>query len=327
MLRLHRPWTSRFSLHTHADLESNSWRQIVEAWIERIEAESKGRIRIIAQGSETANTVEPSELYDAAKDGRIDIAWTSTRFNEGRFPRIEVFELPFVMTQAEAVSRALWEYMSIYAADEFKDTRVLALHVRAASALHTIKGPIAAVTDLRGLRIATWGRQSTRMLSVLGAKPYNLSRADLALALERGELDGAIASWPQLATLDLPGRLSFHTEFDIKSTTFGTAPFMLVMNAKRFDSLPAELKAIVERHSGLDVSAGFGQAFDHKAMRNREQLAKGDTITTLLATDAEAFRKATAAVDQAWMKDVADKGFDGQKLLDGARTLVKKYTK
>ena len=55
----------------------------------------------------------------------------------GRFPRIEVFELPFMMNNAEATSKAYWEYVQTMAPDEFKDTQVLALHVHGPGMFHT----------------------------------------------------------------------------------------------------------------------------------------------------------------------------------------------
>ena len=53
----------------------------------------------------------PVQLYDQAKDGVVDIVWTLPGNTAGRFPRIEVFELPFMMNNAEATSKAYWEYV------------------------------------------------------------------------------------------------------------------------------------------------------------------------------------------------------------------------
>jgi len=48
----------------------------------------------------------PVQLYDQVRDGcrrcGLDIAGQ----HRGRFPRVEVFELPFIMSNAEATSKA-----------------------------------------------------------------------------------------------------------------------------------------------------------------------------------------------------------------------------
>ena len=60
----------------------------------------------------------PVQLYDQAKDGVVDVVWTLPGNTAGRFPRIEVFELPFMMNNAEATSKAYWEYFSTVASGQ-----------------------------------------------------------------------------------------------------------------------------------------------------------------------------------------------------------------
>ncbi len=316
------------TLHTHADVTSPTWKNVIAPWISRIEAESKGRIRIAASGRETSDTTPADALYDAVKEGRVDLIWTMPGLNPGRFQRIGVFELPFVMTEAEAVSRAMWEFTSIYAVDEFKDVKVLALHVRDASVLHTREQPVNAASDLRGLQLQVDGRHMSRLVTVLGGKPMPMSTVGQDDAIGAGDSDGLIAPWHVLRNQARDSGMRFHTEFDAKAGAFTTMPFLLAMNKNRYESLSAELKGVIDRNAGIDASGELGRAFTERARKNsREAIRAGDTTITLTSVDAEAFRKAGATVDQAWIKETEDKGFDGQKLLDGARTLVKKYTK
>ena len=42
----------------------------------------------------------PPQLFDQARDGVVDIVWTLPGYTAGRFPRLEVFELPFVATRS-----------------------------------------------------------------------------------------------------------------------------------------------------------------------------------------------------------------------------------
>jgi TRAP-type C4-dicarboxylate transport system substrate-binding protein len=86
----------------------------------------------------------PVQLYDQARDGVVDMVWTLPGNTAGRFPRIEVFELPFMMSNAEATSKAYWEYVQTMAPDEFKDTQVLALQVHGPGVIHTADKPVKA---------------------------------------------------------------------------------------------------------------------------------------------------------------------------------------
>ena len=60
----------------------------------------------------------PPQLFDQARDGVADVIWTIPGYTAGRFPKMEVFELPFMMTNAEATSRAAWDSYEKFAKDE-----------------------------------------------------------------------------------------------------------------------------------------------------------------------------------------------------------------
>ena len=89
-------------------------------WGQKIEKESGGRIKV--QNFPTMQLGgKPPELFDQAKDGVVDIIWTVLGYTPGRFPKSEVFELPFTSGSAEVSSRAFQAYVEKNAMDEFKD--------------------------------------------------------------------------------------------------------------------------------------------------------------------------------------------------------------
>jgi TRAP-type transport system periplasmic protein len=110
-------------------------------WAKKIEDESKGRIKIqLFPSMQLGGT--PPQLFDQARDGVADIVWTLPGYTPGRFPKSEVFELPFIAgLSAEKTSRALWDYVQKNAMDEYKDVHVLALHTHGPGLFHT-KQPV-----------------------------------------------------------------------------------------------------------------------------------------------------------------------------------------
>jgi TRAP-type transport system periplasmic protein len=48
----------------------------------------------------------------------------------------------------------------------------------------------------------------------------------------------------------------------------------------------------------------------------------GNAITVIGPAELERWRQKTSALDGEWQKEVSAKGFDGKKLLDGARALI-----
>ncbi|HEY0887667.1 MAG TPA: TRAP transporter substrate-binding protein DctP, partial [Ramlibacter sp.] len=138
--------------HTFMPPQSNVWLTMHKAWMDKVEKASNGRIKFEAYPAMQLGGT-PVQLYDQAKDGVVDIVWTLPGNTAGRFPRIEVFELPFMMNNAEATSKAYWEYVQTMAPDEFKDTQVLALHVHGPGMFHTKDKLVKTAADLRGMKL------------------------------------------------------------------------------------------------------------------------------------------------------------------------------
>ena len=53
----------------------------------------------------------PPQLVDRVKDGVDDLVITLPGYTAGRFPMMEVFELPFMTNSAEVGARAAWDYL------------------------------------------------------------------------------------------------------------------------------------------------------------------------------------------------------------------------
>ncbi len=72
-------------------------------WARKVQAESNGRIRIDIFPSMQLGGA-PAHLFDQARDGDADIVWTAPSLTPGRFPKIEMFDLPFVPSRRALVS-------------------------------------------------------------------------------------------------------------------------------------------------------------------------------------------------------------------------------
>ena len=108
-------------MHSFLPEQANVPTQILKVWAEKVEAESDGRIDIQLFHAMSLGG-KPPELIDQVIDGVVDITWTVAGYTPGRFPRVEVFELPFTMTDAEAMSKAFWTLAEETMMDtDFKD--------------------------------------------------------------------------------------------------------------------------------------------------------------------------------------------------------------
>ena len=244
----------------------------------------------------------------------------------GRFPRIEVFELPFIMTNAEATSKAYWEYVQTYAKDEFKDVHLIAVNVHGPGLFHSASKQIKSIGDLRGMKVRGPTRQITKLLASLGATPVGMPLPGIPDALSKGVIDAAVIPWEVVPSVKVNELAKYHSEFDPALPALYTTTFVMTMNKAKYESLPPDLKKVIDDNSGLETSGWLGKVQQGNDARGRKTVKDSDVLRFSKA-DYEQFKKVSSKVDESWVKEMDSKGFKGQELLDGARRLIDKYTK
>ena len=319
--------TVTLKFHTFMAPLSNVWLNMHKAWMNKVEKDSGGRIKFEAYPAMQLGGTPP-QLYDQAKDGVVDIVWTLPGNTAGRFPRIEVFELPFMMNNAEATSKAYWEYVQTVAPDEFKDTHVLALQVHGPGMFHTKTRQIKTADDLKGLKMRGPTRQITKMLGYLGATPVGMPLPGIPDALSKGTIDGAVIPWEVVPSVKVNELTKFHSEFDPAGGALYTTTFVMAMNKAKYNSLPPDLKKVIDANSGLETSGWLGKTQQEGDIAGRKSATdRNNTVYTIPPADAQEFRRKARLVEVEWMEDMNKRGFDGRKLLDTARSLIEKHGK
>jgi TRAP-type transport system periplasmic protein len=313
--------------HTFMAPQSNVWLTMHKAWMAKVEAESNGAIKFEGYPAMQLGGT-PVQLYDQARDGIVDVIWTLPGNTAGRFPRVEVFELPFIMSNAEATSRAYWEYVQTFCPDEFKETQVLALQVHGPGVIHTKDKAIKTAEDLKGLKVRGPTRQVTKMLGYLGATPVGMPLPQIPDALSKGVIDGCAIPWEVVPSVKVHELTKFHSEFDPAGGALYTTTFVMSMNKKKYESLSPENKKVIDANSGINTSGWLGKTQQGNDPIGRKAASdRNNTITTFSAADAQEFKRKARLVEVEWMEDMNKRGFDGRKLLDGAKALIEKHTK
>ncbi len=317
--------TVTLKFHTFMAPMSNVWLTMHKPWMEKVEKDSGGRIKFEGYPAMQLGGT-PVQLYDQARDGVVDIVWTLPGNTAGRFPRIEAFELPFMMNNAEATSKAYWEYFQTQCPDEFKETQVLALHVHGPGMFHTAGKLVKAPADLRGMKVRGPTRQVTKLLGSLGATPVGMPLPQIPDALSKGTVEGAVIPWEVVPSVKVHELTKFHTEFPATGPALYTTTFVMAMNKAKYDGLPADLKRVIDANSGSTASAWLGKTQQGNDPIGRKAAAdRGNTIYTLTTAEAQEFIKLSAAIDDEWVADMDKRGFKGAQLLSTAKALIAKH--
>jgi TRAP-type transport system periplasmic protein len=313
-------------LHHFLPPVSNVHTKLLVPWARKVEADSGNRIKIdIFPSMQLGGT--PPQLFDQARDGVADITWTLPGSTPGRFPTIEVFEVPFVPAKsAMANARAVQEFAETNLQKEFGEVHPLCLWAHDHGLVHANK-QVNTLEDLKGLRLRSPTRLAGDALNALGAIGRPMPIPQLPEALAQRALDGCVIPWEVVPAVKVHELVKFHTQLPGTPTLY-TATFVLAMNKAKYDSLPADLKKVIDQNAGQAFATLAGKMWDEQALAVEDMVKKrGNTITTLSAEEAARWRKATEPVAEAWIKQVKDKGLDGGKLIETARGLIAKYEK
>ena len=227
-------------------------RDFMEPWARNLESCSGGKVKVTIYpgGSQLGNV---ARLYDEVRLGVVDIAEGLSGVPAGQFERVRLMELPFTVKTAEAASNALWDLYDPYLKADFSGVKVLALHATNAGQLHMVSKRVKTTDDLKGLRIRFPSEAIKEMLDYLGAVPVGLPPGAVYENMSKGVIDGAAFTWSAMDSF----KLAEVTKYHLDAKTY-VSIFWFAINQRRYDSLPKDVQACIDKLSGKALESKFG---------------------------------------------------------------------
>ncbi|MBL4646019.1 MAG: TRAP transporter substrate-binding protein [Rhizobiales bacterium] len=311
-------------LHQFLPAQANVPKLVLDVWADKVEKQSGGRIKVNSFPSMQLGGTPP-ELLDQAIDGVADIVWTVVGYTPGRFPRTEVFELPFMVEDARAASYAYWKMFEEHMQEDFADVHILGTWVHGPGMFHTAD-PVEKPSDLEGMKIRGGSRLVNQLLELAGATPVGMPVPAVAEGLSKGVIDGTTIPWEVTTALRVPELVENHTEFE--GPALYNLTFVLAMNNDAYNGLPKDLQAVIDNNSGLEFSVfAGGTQSDADGPARAVAVELGNNIITVDAATAEAeWKPLVQPIYSTWIADMSEKGIDGQALIDQARALMAEYS-
>ena len=293
--------------------------KVFEPWAEKINKLSNGKVKVtFFPGGALGKT---PDHYDLAEKGITDISYTLHDYTPGRFPMTTVFELPFIIKSATGTSKAMWQVYEEFPEfqKEYRKVKVLGLFCHPAGNFNSIQKPIKSLEDLRGMKFRTASPHVTDALKLFGAVPVNMPITETYTALERGVVEGTVLPWEGNFVFKLAELLKYGTETD-----FYTMTMLVVMNKRKWDSLPEDIKKIIDETTGMAMSAEAGKVYDETNDPMRQLCTKkGMQSLQLPMEEKKKLEKLTMPLRDKWVKDMEAKGLPGKAVLDAAIKYIK----
>lgn len=292
--------------------------KVFEPWAKQIEERTNGKVKVRMFPGGALGKMQT--LYDLAEKGIADISYTLHDYTPGRFPMTEVYSLPFMTPSAEKASMAMWKTyeQSPDFQKEYSKVKLLALFCHPGGDFHTTKKAIHSLEDLKGLKIRTASPYVTEALKIYGATPISMPITETYTALERGVVDGTVAPWEGLGVFKLDDLTKFTLEAD-----FYTMTMMVVMNKRKWDSLPEDVKKIIDDTTGLKMSVAAGKAYDETDEPFKQRaVGKGIKVFKPSPEEMAKLKNLTKPLRKECIEKCAAKGLDGQSVLSTSLQLL-----
>lgn len=312
----------KLKLHHFLGPKSPAQVKMLEPWTKSIEDDSDGRIKIEIYPSMTLGGAPP-QLFRQVADGVVDIVWTVNGYTPGLFPRSEVFELPTIFTNdIAAANLAMRDMFDEYLAPEYDAVHVCFNHVHAGQAIHMASEPVHTVADTKGKKLRVPGPTGNDVVKAMGATPVTMPVPDLPQALSTHVVDGALIPWEIIPALKLQDVTKYQIEGPDKNR-FGTTTFQVSMNKAKWESLPDDLKDVVNKNSDEDWLRKVAQIWreddDHGIKVAQDA---GNEYIVLTDDQMKTFNDALAPVVDKWVGDHTD--FDSKAIVAAAKAAMKK---
>jgi len=301
--------------------------QFTPVWIDEVERVTNGRVKITTYWSNTL--AGPMEHYDAAANGRADIANMYTMMTPGQFPMTDVFTVPSPDFVSAHKSRIWWELYQKYSEDmnkEYANTKLLTVEVNGSYAGLLSSKPIDSLDDLKGLKVQAPGTWITKFMQSIGASPVALPQTDVYMALQTGVVDASLANWIFMPPPNEGGQgwgelAKYYTEIDLFDT-----PFYMVMNLDKWNTLPAEVQQQIE-----DLNQTYVDKIDEIDWRRQIELrayslkAYSNEPVWLTAEELTKWKTAFSPIQNEFAADLDSKGLPGTAFLQDYLSLCEKY--
>ncbi len=264
--------------------------------------------------------------YELARKGVADMAFFQHGVTPGRFPLTELTHAPYLFPPgakgAVVAAKAAADLMDAYFRAEHKGTKAMWIVFNRPSGVYDSEIPIKSLADLKGRRYRAPTPTDVVMMKTLGALPIGMPATHMAESLQKGTIDGVVTDPMGIFAFKLGTLVKHYTEMFVSVISFG-----LAMNAKSYDRLPADLKALVDalgtKEAGVRM-ATYSWGEDPPPFTEYMNGLALETVAVSAEADAEMRAMARTVIDGR-IDALEKKGLPARAAYDALTALSAKY--
>jgi len=278
-------------------------------FVQEMNKKSNGKLEISYYTGSTLLTA--SKMAAGIATGIADIGISHCSYSRGRFPVMEVHELPLGYPSTWVGAHVVNEFYEKFKPKEWDQYHPLLFCMASPNIMQTVNKPFKTLEDIKGSRIRGTGRIAD-IVKAMGASPMPIEMPDVYEALRRNAADGILISAEVLKGFKIGELIKFVNTTSLKIG--GSFCFYVTMNKGKWDSLSDDMKKLFTDVS-KDYMEKWALAFNEMDIEAME-FFKGQGGQIVTSPDAESARwvKAVEPVITDYKKDLASKGYREQEV-------------
>jgi len=295
--------------------QSAIYQASIKPFVDAVNTAGKNLVHVTVYFSGAISPVQ-SKQPQLVSDGGADLALIVPGQTPDRFPDSEVMELPGLFPNTLAASRVFTRLARDGALTGYGDYFVVGAFLSSPEDIHS-RVPVASLADLKNLKVRVNNLTEAGVLQRFGAVPVVLAINQTTDAVSRGTIDAATFPPSILFQFGI-GRVTTHHYM----IGLGGVPTLLIMNRRKFDSLPPEAQSIIQKCSGdwlADESAKQFDALDADAVKHLE----ADPLRTVITPNGSD-AKTIQTIYAQFRADYADSSDHNRDLLAQVRDQLAK---
>jgi TRAP-type C4-dicarboxylate transport system substrate-binding protein len=219
-----------------------NYARAIKPWVDAVNADPSRAVRIEAYPNGALGKALPAQPQ-LILDGVADIAFVNPSLGPGRFPDDQVFELPGLLQNLTEGVKLYEELVKANLLHGYSDYYVVGAFMNPQYMIFA-RRPIKSIADLKGMKVRINGAVIGQTVKELGMVPVLMPPNEVVEAMGRGTID---------ATITVPAAV---VDFGIDRVTshdyllpLGAGPLAVLMNRKKFDSLPQPAQDVIAKYS------------------------------------------------------------------------------
>ena len=293
----------------------------LQRFVDNVHEKSNGRIQIVPFWGATLGAF--TDNYDNLLLGISDIAWSSAPLYAGRMPVYEGGALPMLGVQnTVAATRMLWEMFetSEELQSDFDNVKVLALHATGFYTILSARKPID-VTSFAGSTVRVSGIIPNLFITALGGTPVTITSGEVYESVQRNIVDMISWDWSGLTNYALYEQIRYGG-----SIGYSYGVQYLLMNLDSYNSLPDDLKAVIDECSGEALSHSIAEDWQRQNKIASELcIENGVEIVQFTEDMIQVWQEAASTVHSQWIELMNQAGYDGAKIVEDYKALAAKW--